>query len=534
MLSKRFSTKYVIKQFGKLISPFSTQLKIDDMLNTNLNLDDDTIEELYEDTKKSKIMEISKDQFVRNCIILHNLNVRLKKNKYLQECLVLNPKILKNRILVLKEVGVESVGLFHIIRFPVLMQKSVTKFKKINGISSTQSVMKTVFSNIGMKVHIPEKKLMKSEINMRIGEYYQLCMLYHKTYHVKLHDEFFYKNKKMKYLSLLEMSKMLDVLRNKCLFDVEFLKQHEYLLNVDVDNVERFLNEFKYVKISDKNIIEIIRMYPRLLLRDANEVKELLQLFENLKIPTESLYSVMKALEMKKDTFLKRYMCIENNLELSMWSQHPRIFIMIYLYKMVINRLTYMRRMNCVYNANIHTYTSNSKFFSRFMVGDVCFTAVRKNLIYILRKELGHDKVHVMSSIQKHPYWKYIPLIRINQTIQYLKTNFSIDDICKNIHIILYPMSTIDNTLNLLHKEYSLQGRHNYTPTQYLALCLYKLEQKHHFTGDGVWQTDMSVFKPNFLGDTYEIHNLVDLINDDCNEVINLNGTAWLEHLLQY
>lgn len=86
----------------------------------------------------------------------------------------------------------------------------------------------------------------------------------------------------------------------------------------------------------------------------------------------------------------------------------------------------------------------------------------------------------------------------------------------------------------MLYKEYSLQGRHNYTPTQYLALCLYKLEQKHHFTGDGVWQTDMSVFKPNFLGDTYETHNLVDLINDDCNEVINLNGTAWLEHLLQY
>lgn len=113
--------------------------------------------------------------------------------------------------------------LFLYFRFPVLMQKSVTKFKKINGISSTQSIMKTVFSNIGMKVHIPEEKLMKSEINMRIGEYYQLCMLYHKTYHVKLHDELFYKKKKMKYLSLSEMSKMLDVLRNKCLFDVEFV-----------------------------------------------------------------------------------------------------------------------------------------------------------------------------------------------------------------------------------------------------------------------------------------------------------------------
>lgn len=96
-------------------------------------------------------------------------------------------------------------------------------FKKICGISSRQCIMKTVFSNIGMKVHIPEKKLIKSEINIRIGEYYQLCMLYHKTYHVKLHDKLFYKKKRMKYLSISEMSKILDVLKNKCLFDVEFV-----------------------------------------------------------------------------------------------------------------------------------------------------------------------------------------------------------------------------------------------------------------------------------------------------------------------
>lgn len=134
---------------------------------------------------------------------------------------------------------------------------------------------------------------------------------------------------------------------------------------MDVDNVEQFLNEFKYVKIHDKNIIEIIRIYPRLLFRDANEVKELLQLFQNFKIPTESLCIVVKALEMKKDTFLKRYMSIENNLELAIWLQHPRILLMIYLYKMVINRLTHMKRMNCIYNANVHIYTSSSKFFSR-------------------------------------------------------------------------------------------------------------------------------------------------------------------------
>lgn len=117
MLNQRFATKYVIKQFGKLISPFSTQMKIDDILTTHLKLDDNTIEKLYKDGKKSKIMKISKNRFVQNSIILQNLNVRLEKNKYLLQCLMLNPKVLKNRILVLKEMGIDSVDLSHIRRY---------------------------------------------------------------------------------------------------------------------------------------------------------------------------------------------------------------------------------------------------------------------------------------------------------------------------------------------------------------------------------------------------------------------------------
>ncbi|XP_024227048.1 transcription termination factor 5, mitochondrial [Bombus impatiens] len=533
MLSQRFATKYVIKQFGKLISPFSTQIKIDDILTTYLKLDNNTIETFHEYKKKSKIIKISKNRLIRNCITLRDLDIRLEKKEYLLECLMLDPKLLKNRILVLKEVGIDSVDLFHIRRFSILMYKSVNQFKKLHGISSSQSIMRILFSNIGIKVDIPDQKMLKKETTMRIGSYYQLCVLYHKTYHMKLHDELFYKQKKMKYLSLTEMSRMLDVLKHKCQFDIEFLKQHLYLLNVDVDNVEQFLNEFKYLKINNKNMFEIIRIYPRILLRDVSETKELLQIFQSFEIPHRSLYTIVNGLKMKKDTFLRRYTAIENNLELAIWLKHPRIMFMTYFYKLVINRLTYLKHLNLANNANINTYLSNKEFFSRFLEGNT-YVAAGKHLAYILRKELGHDKVHVLSSIQRHPYWRYVSLTQISETIQYLKEHFSIDNICKNIQIILYPMSTIDNTLNLLYKECSLQDGYNYTPTQYLALCLYKLEQKHHFSGDGVWQTKMSVFNPNVLEDGYELHELVDHINHGYNEVINSNGAAWLEHLLQY
>lgn len=58
---------------------------------------------------------------------------------------------------------------------------------------------------------------------------------------------------------------------------------------------------------------------------------------------------------------------------------------------------------------------------------------------YILEKEFGNNKIHLLSSIEKHPFWKSIPLLRMDKTIKYLKEYFSIEDICKNIQIILYP-----------------------------------------------------------------------------------------------
>lgn len=75
----------------------------------------------------------------------------------------------------------------------------------------------------------------------------------------------------------------------------------------------------------------------------------------------------------------------------------------------------------------------------RYIEGDISHTAARKHVSYILGKEFGNNKIHLLSSIEKHPYWKSIPLLRINGTIKYLKEYFSIEDICKNIQIVLYP-----------------------------------------------------------------------------------------------
>lgn len=135
-------------------------------------------------------------------------------------------------------------------------------------------------------------------------------------------------------------------------------------MNVDIDNVEEILNELS-TKLNDKNVINLIKTYPRILLHDISKIKNTLQLYQNFGIQNQSLRSVLHGFKIKKDTFVERYTNISNNLELDMWLKHPQLVYMLYNYKLVMNRLIYMKHLNCLNNANIYTYLSTKNFFSR-------------------------------------------------------------------------------------------------------------------------------------------------------------------------
>lgn len=466
------------------------------------------------------------------------MQVNLEKIEYLARCLMIQPMVMRNRIFILKEMGVESVDLQHIYRFPGYMRKSVARFLVAHNIPAKDSYFETVFNNVGIQIDKTniDKKVLNNR--MKTGDYYATCMLYYKMYHLKLSDHTFYKNKRMKYLSFAELSRLLKILKHKCKLDEVFLKENPYLLNLDPDNVEEFLSEFESIKISGRNVIDIIKIHPRILFYEPQQVKELLQLYKIIGVPEHTITSYLQVLGMNKGTFLERYMQIANQFELALWLKHSRVLCMIYYYKLVSNRVNYLRPLNCMNTANINTYLAEKKFFLRFVEGEVQHTAVRKFLLYVIRKELGEDKVYLVHSIERHPYWRHIPLMHIDQMIRFLKKSFTVDDICLNIHIILYPRSKVTEVLNSVYESYSQEKGYNFTPTQYLAVCLYKLEKKYHFSGDAVWQTvhnEMSELSPHLFEDIKpnESDSLVKYINENKNEMLNVSGAAWLEYLLR-
>ncbi|XP_017753740.1 PREDICTED: uncharacterized protein LOC108546262, partial [Eufriesea mexicana] len=528
---------FVMKHFKRSVSSLLTSEKINNMLTTHLKLDCNTIKKMNEIEKNNVVVNVTEEQIIQNCLILQHMDIQLNEIYHLVPCLMLRPMIVRNRIFILKEIGIDCIDLHHIHGFPLIMRKSIKQFKKLYVKKlNNESIVDTIFSNIVITNNKIHKKLIKIEKQnkVKVGDFYQLCVMYYKKFQLELSDELAFKRKRLKYQSLKEIKKLVHILKYTCEFNEDILRRNSFLLNLNVDDIEKFFTVFRDVKINDKTMIDIVKRYPRILFCDINNTKQLLQLYETLKISNNSLYFYVKGLKVRKDKFLKRYASIANNLELSIWLKYPRILNMIYCYKLVMNRLNYIQCLNYVNNANIHTYLSNKKVFLRFAEGDVCSTGSKRHLLYILSKELGEDKAHMLLLyIRRHPFWKYIPLQNINDMLHYLKQHYSIEDICQNIHIILYPRSKIDSTLKLLYKEYSSQAGYKFTPAQYLALCLYKLEKKYHFSGDAVWQSEVSVFKSNIYQDSYEPDNFVEYINNNDNEAIDLSGTAWFDYLLQ-
>lgn len=138
-------------------------------------------------------------------------------------------------------------------------------------------------------------------------------------------------------------------------------------MNINIDNVEKMLTEFKYIRINKKNLFDLIKVCPRILLYDLNEMKELLQLYKILNIPYELSLTNIKCLSVKKKEFLERYRDFENNVELAIWLKHPRLLQLIYYYNSVKKRLYYMKYLNCIGNANVQLYLSPKQLFFRYI-----------------------------------------------------------------------------------------------------------------------------------------------------------------------
>nr|XP_012147016.1 PREDICTED: uncharacterized protein LOC100876844 [Megachile rotundata] len=503
---------------------------------THLKIDEGVVK-CIDQQRKDYISKIPRDKLIKNCKIIRELNVSLIDLRHLERCLALCPSVVKRRTLVLKEMGVQNPNVNHIYRFPTSMRRSIKQFKKVHNIPPTQNIMNNIITNLGFTIN--KSSLKEFNCNVRAGDYYHFCMKYFKANYLNLNSDIFHKTRKIRYQSFQEVTELLNILQTKYNFDHKFLCKHAFLLKQDKNNIESYLSEFEDVHVVGKlNIIEVARKFPRILCYPSIKIKELLMLCKKLDIPGVPTISYLPTACITKEVFLIRYLNILSSYELSIWAKHPRVLKLIQYYSMVETRVEYLKLCNRIFTATIHTYLCSDLIFIRYVQGIYNRSAHVKYIIYILCKEFGADKAYLVDHIKKHSHWKTVPLLLISKTIEYLKKNYSINEICENIQLILYSVSAINKAMNTINEEYTSDKGYNFSGSQYLALCLYILEKEHHFNGDAVWQgmdTTVVTARSNVSTDLkiYEYEDVIKNLATNDKAIQNLNEIAWLEYLLR-
>ncbi|XP_033341567.2 mitochondrial transcription termination factor 5 isoform X2 [Megalopta genalis] len=424
---KLFICKTFVETCYKQSLFYSTKCNIREILTTQLGLDHNTMENILRD-KNYNYDTLSEQNITKNCKTLKDLAVEMQNTNFLIDCLRLEPRILTNRILLLEEIGVKTVSLDRIYGFPSSMRKTLKSFKQRYKMPPETDIVKNMLNSVG-KSPLSSNAL-KLQGRAKTADYYILTMTYYKTFYLKVYNKPLLSNAVFKYQSFRQLTGLVDILKTKFQIDKDFLDRHPFLLTLHLDDVNHFLNEFEDIKIHGASMVDLVKKFPRLLQYDVSNIKALRALFEEFNVQEHAVYSNLQILGMGKDSFVKR------SLEPL---THPRV-------------------------------------------------ARKKYLQSLLNEAFGKDAMQCVSSITRHPHWKNIPFSAMYKMIIYLKENYTLEDILPNIHLILYPLSTVKKMIETVDKEYSLRNKPDYTNSQRLALCLYMLEKSYHFSGDAVWK----------------------------------------------
>lgn len=64
-----------------------------------------------------------------------------------------------------------------------------------------------------------------------------------------------------------------------------------------------------------------------------------------------------------------------------------------------------------------------------------------KDVVHYLSKVFKKNETDLRRSLSRHPNWCHIPLLSVKAALDFIKyKKFPLEDIYKNIHILLYPM----------------------------------------------------------------------------------------------
>ncbi|XP_011065162.1 PREDICTED: uncharacterized protein LOC105152509 [Acromyrmex echinatior] len=426
----------------------------------------------------------------------------------LRYCLKLQNYTLEHRINVLKELGVPVISISLLNHTVYHFRTKLSKFKNKVNIPAELNIAANIF---GDKV---PKHISKLHDTLTVQEYYQTCLLYYKNriFNLSYLDDNILLNSYIKIKSIRMIEETLKVLRLDLHYDEKMIQNNPSIIIAPADNIRLLLNSS--TEALGMPIVTFLRKYPFILFQDAVNVKRLLKLFKKYEIPDKYVKNCMNIFLISYEDFQERLEMIKQHPNLNLWYKHPRMLQIVYRIKQTKQRIEYINIMDSSKWAQPQTFLSSSPTMDKSL--QTGLVSSRSSLKHIFIQELGVDKSKLL---MRHQHWKMATFNDIMLMLKYLKKHFTINEICSNIHIVLYEQSRVKKVLADLKRQYSQNVEYSFTNSQYLALCLYMLEKNNHFTGDGVW-----INEQNMKEQSLKKRNIIEKFDDSTDNLEDINN----------
>ncbi|XP_016660868.1 transcription termination factor 5, mitochondrial isoform X2 [Acyrthosiphon pisum] len=377
-----------------------------------------------------------------------------------------------------------------ILRFKFISKKSIQSLKNENFIQKHIDVGQHILSFIKFPIELYPKncdeslswnQVQKNTFKLYVGWKIKMDVeniKYAQTIYHRLYNK-----------SYRLMDRSIDILLKEFNFSEEKIRRHSYLIHSDPDNTQAILDNFQNLCGMDLKLI--LSKHPKIILTPWKTIGQIKKHFEDFGIPESSLAKAPEIYTLGSNTIYERLCKLKETPELASFINNPQVARLIYYYTKVNSRLTYLQSKNCV---SLNLLVTNNFSFNRFNCNGNDKGKTNDIMIY-LTKELGEDKTMLRTLLERHPYWQYISLLTIRKTYEFLKKkNFTKDQLCHCLQILLYPVDKIEDALvstqNMKNVSYLRNLSGSINSKYLLPLVLYNLEKDYHFSGDGVWNTN--------------------------------------------
>ncbi|KAJ8684107.1 hypothetical protein QAD02_019899 [Eretmocerus hayati] len=394
------------------------------------------------------------------------------------------PWVIDKKIKILQELGVPTVTWQQINNFTLGMNLPVHTFKSNVGIGRNVNLARKIFSS-----HLQKPKTFWMELDQVSEEtvmrtFCIQCTVKYVQSEVRLSDE------KLKaisaekdhhpfYNSLRLLERMLKLLKNQLHFEDSLIEENISLLQYHPEYAESVVkilqDEFK------DDALKILRKYPSILKSDPENLRKLIHTLKKYELTSNIFSYGLQIFKMDAKELVRRVEYLLHNPYTLVFQKHRNFMSLVKCLPLIIPKLNYLQARNHKFTT-IHTLTHSSSNMDQLCTVKRMYN---RNLISFFETQFQKDGMELLNSIKRHPHYRLVSLVQMYETSVYLKEHFPMDTIIRHIYSTLYEKSHLKSAHEALLQDPENQ---DLRPDQLLAMCIYKLEEKYHFTGEGVFR----------------------------------------------